>query len=319
MTNAQQKAWAILIEEEKVALNLSLVEGKSTWESGEIMNKAHYKYLEIRQRAEKFMKIFTDYFNEYDTIIPKYINAPSFTTQFKKFIRLSIEERLPIKETVKKLGDENWLISKIRDEEIRKGIKKLRDSKITQDQNLFHLIMDFDRWNNFRILPLDVREPSAFKRRNKQRLKKLVNLSISLNPIAILKLKQIYQVKAKDRVNSFFYLPLICKLDPSKNCIIQVSKSEKGIKMINDLLLYGFESERDAKDFIEIITGYTNKEYKHCTEGQKFWPEFRLLTKKAINHDNLQNITPSRKYVLDNAGKDYDFQLYLSKREKYNY
>ena len=53
-------AWMILIEEEQLALTLHYGPEKSTWQAGEIMKKAHYKYLEIKARGEKFLKIFIE-------------------------------------------------------------------------------------------------------------------------------------------------------------------------------------------------------------------------------------------------------------------
>ena len=313
MNTSQQKGWAILTDEEKTALNLSLVSGKSTWESGEIMGKAHYKYLEIRQRAEKFFQIFTEYFKHYESLIPK--NIP-MDANFKKYIRATISDRKSIKEVISQIDNVNWKTPKLRDVEVAKAIQKIKNSQITQDQNLYHLIMDFDRWNNFRILPSSIQEPSAFKRRNKHKLRKLVNMFVSVNPLAIRKIKQLYSIKRKELVNDYFYLPLITIQDKKLTEVIKVAKNKKNLKMINDMVLYGFNIEADALKFISILKGYIYKDFKHCRDGQKFWPEFRVLTSKAINHDYIQNITPSRKYVLDNAGKDFDFQVFLSSRSK---
>ena len=65
------KAWDILLDEEKAALSLSINHSKSTWQAGEILNKAHYKYLEIHARAKKFFVMFTQYFKKTgDRLIP---------------------------------------------------------------------------------------------------------------------------------------------------------------------------------------------------------------------------------------------------------
>jgi hypothetical protein len=311
MTKAQQKAWKILTDEEKMALSLSLSHGKSTWEAGEIMGKAHYKYLEIRQRAEKFLKLFTDYFEIYDYLIPV---GSILDKDFKQYIRFTLENRLPIKRATLEMGSDIYGKIKSREIEILREVQSLKGSKFVQDNNLYHLIMDFDRWNNFRILPLSIQEPSAFKRRNKHKLRKLVNLFTSLHPLSILKIKQIYEVKRKGMAKNCFFLPLITVNDLSLTQIIAVPNNTKNLRVMNNLILYIFRDAGDAKRFLEIITLYIEKDYKHCRDGQKFWPEFRILTKKAINYDIIQNISPTRKYVLDNAGIDHDFQWFMSNK-----
>ena len=43
----KSKAWQILNKDEKTALMLTFNQKKSSWEAGDIMDKSHYKYLEI--------------------------------------------------------------------------------------------------------------------------------------------------------------------------------------------------------------------------------------------------------------------------------
>lgn len=313
MSPAQQKAWKILTEAEQTALNLSLVHEKSTWEAGEIMGKSHYKYLEINQRATKFFQLFTEYFKNYDRIIPfKCQIAPGF----RKYILCLIEKRLDLKDTLNELHQDDWIKPKTRKDAILSGMNHLKNSKFAEDNNLYHLIMDFDRWNNFRILPVSIQEPSAFKRRNKHKLRKLVNLFTSLHPLAVLKIKQLYKVKRSIGIKEYFYLPLYTIHQPELQEVIKISKTEANLKTINNLILYAFRDKSDADRFLEIVVKYISKDYKHCTDGQLFWPEFRILTKKALNYDHILNITPSRKFVLDNAGIDHDFQWFLSAKLK---
>ncbi len=313
MNKAQTKAWSMLTDAEKTALNLSLINNKSTWEAGEIMGKAHYKYLEINQRATKFFKLFTEYFDSYERLIPfKCIITPSF----RKYILCLIEKRMELKETIKQINHDDWLRPKSRESQIITGINYLKNSKFAEDQNLYHLLMDFDRWNNFRILPLSIQEPSAFKRRNKHKLRKLVNLFTSLHPLAVLKIKQLYELKTKGKSTNYLYLPLYTVHDSKLAQVIKIPNNPKLVAKINNLILYTFKNQVDAERFLEIIIEYTTKDYKHCRDGQVFWPEFRILTKNATNYDIIQNISPSRKYVLDNAGMDIDFQWFLSFKKK---
>lgn len=74
MNEAQQKAWSCLIDKERQSLFLQLSESKSSWEAGEILKLSHYKYLEIRERSEKFFRLFSDFLRNtllsFDQIVP---------------------------------------------------------------------------------------------------------------------------------------------------------------------------------------------------------------------------------------------------------
>lgn len=74
MNEAQQKAWSCLIDKEQQSLFLQLSENKSSWEAGEILKLSHYKYLEIRERSEKFFRLFSDFLRNtllfFDQIAP---------------------------------------------------------------------------------------------------------------------------------------------------------------------------------------------------------------------------------------------------------
>lgn len=74
MNEAQQKAWSCLIGKEQQSLFLQLSESKSSWEAGEILKLSHYKYLEIRERSEKFFRLFSDFLRNtllsFDQIVP---------------------------------------------------------------------------------------------------------------------------------------------------------------------------------------------------------------------------------------------------------
>lgn len=68
MNDAQKKAWDCLNEIERQSLFLQLSESKSSWEAGEILKLSHYKYLEIRERSEKFFRLFSDFFELHTSI-----------------------------------------------------------------------------------------------------------------------------------------------------------------------------------------------------------------------------------------------------------
>ena len=69
MNEFQKKAWDCLPQKEQQSLFLQLSENKSSWEAGEILKLSHYKYLEIRERSEKFFRLFSDFFEKRTSIL----------------------------------------------------------------------------------------------------------------------------------------------------------------------------------------------------------------------------------------------------------
>ena len=89
MNEIQNKAWNLLTEKEKQALTLGLGYAKSSWEVGEMMGLSHYKFLELKERAERFFKLFEGYFSKY----PSLVRPNSLDDRFRDFIEGIIEKR----------------------------------------------------------------------------------------------------------------------------------------------------------------------------------------------------------------------------------
>jgi len=296
------KAWDILTEDEKLAITLSVNHKKSTWEAGEIMGKAHYKYLEIQARAKVFFKMFTEYFEKTDgLIIPEGVYMDPDVAEF---IRLTIVERLGYRTAIKKMGNTALVINSARERIIEDYMNQLLIDDNPLAIDLYDLVLDFDRWNNFRILPTSVQEPSAFKRRNKTRLikhlKNLQNLHVYHLDRFVMKFKH-----KRGDINSV-YLPLVSdsyeqgykvqKIKGKKHIIEYISKK---------FTLYIFKDKEDADDYGYLVEGYLNNTDKNCKHGQVFWPKFRQIIKKADNYGLVNNIIPRRKH-LENAFRDID-------------
>jgi len=112
-------AWDILNSDEKTAVSLSLGHSKSTWEAGEIMSKAHFKYLEIQKRARKFLEIFTNHLEKYEGLFPEGIYL-SFA--FKEYLSLTIIERKNISQSVRQMEDPAYSIASRRTH-LKEGIR----------------------------------------------------------------------------------------------------------------------------------------------------------------------------------------------------
>jgi len=299
-TNSQ--AWDILNSDEKTSLSLSLGFGKSTWESGEIMKKAHFKYLEIQKRARRFLEMFTNHFEKYGGLFPADVLI-SFA--FKEYLILTILERKSISKAVRVMEDQSYSVASRRNKLIMVEIDKLRRNPIESYQDLNGLIMDFDRWNNFRILPLEVQEPSAFKRRNKVRnVKHLKNIT-TLPKFSVLRLIEKYSYSGK---YSKIYLPIISQYVKGGYKVVTMKDTLTFRNEITSIGLFLFDDRAKAVDFSILVYEYFVGSVRNCKTGQQFWPRFRVMMAEAINYKELENIYKSRTY-LDKAIFDHDRKL----------
>ena len=281
------KAWDILLEDEKMALSLQFGMEKSSWESGEILNRSHYKYLEIKYRAEKFMKMFTEYLQFFDELFPPYITGNKTVIAY---FRLCIEKRQKPLKAIELLEEKFGKIKKsVLNEKIINTLKDWEKKDNAYNTNALELVKEFDRWNNFRILPKSIQEPSAFKRRVKNYYKKQIRVVNSLHPLAVEKIKQLYQTKNAP----YIYLPLIT----NKPEVIKIKVNKQSTEIINSLGLYTFKEKNSALEYITGVYGYLIKGKKQCKDGLEFWPKYREMIKGANNYQEAMKITSNRKYL----------------------
>jgi len=311
--NEDNPAWMILTEEERLALQLFHGSDKSTWQAGEILKKAHYKYLEIKARGEKFLKMFTEHYELYDELFP---NDIIISNGFRLYLKLVILKRKRVNKAIEDINNPLFWTTSSRDELIISEITKFKNSHKTSERNFYNLIMEFDRWNNFRILPKSIQEPSAFKRRDKNRHRKHLKTLTNMHPFSVKEIIRRYKFKPKSpNVKHIGYITIIKDISELKYEVVPIHTVKKIMAEMSKIGIYIFQDKEVATEFINIILTYYDKETRHCTDGQKFWPQYRIIIKKAMNYNDIQNITPSRKY-LENALRDIDPQLVNPK--KYN-
>ncbi len=306
-----EQAWLILKEDEQLALTLKHGHGKSTWEAGEIMDKAHYKFLEIEARAKKFMRMFTEHFENYSHLIDPSIKLEP---RFRMYLDKVIGERKTITEAIYEIGDPVFSIMSLRDRIIIEEMEKLLKKEKVSANNLALLIMELDRWNNFRILPKEIQEPSAFKRRNKKNDIKNIKNIWELNTFIVKMLRERYSIK-DDQSGRALYIPLPSKIVPQEESIMVAKFSERTIAQLSKLGLHAFTKRAFAQEFLDLLISYKLGEQKHCKEGLKFWPKFRLASKNAINYNSIQKRIASRKF-LETALRDLDFQIVYPKKNQ---
>lgn len=287
MEQIDGRAWNMLTEEEQTSLGLQFSYNKSTWEAGEIMGKAHYKYLEIKQRAEKFLKLFSEHFQEFDNLIP----CPELvTTDFIEYLSMVVSKRMPLKEGTAKMKSDIYKSPKNREKVLCEDLDKLINSKDVGAKRLVSLILEFDRWNNYRIIPSKYQLPSAYKRRNKNRYKKNIKTMVALNELTIKLLKKKFK-------GNKLYLPLVYDIY-TKNTIIEVSDNIELVEQLSNFGFYIFQKKETCEKYIELIESYNIYTSKSCKDGQVFWPKYRLIIKTAINYFKVEKI-PNNKRFLD--------------------
>lgn len=294
MGNRQEKAWAILDDKEKMVLELMTMYGKSSWEAGEIMGIAHFKLLEIHKRAVRFFELFTYHFETYGTLFTD--DLTFLRNDFKEYISGVMLERGKVKDVIEKMYNwREWAITESRARIMDDQLKKLRDSHLNIARDLYQLILEFDAWNNFRILPEKWQEPSAYKRRNKVRDNKHLKSLISVPSVSLDFIWDKYNYKGKYQKA---YVPLFSREYPDGYKIMEIRFSAKKIKAMNDYCLYVFDNEILARRFSVTVADYYLQDRKEVKSGQIFWQKFRELKELAVNFSQLEHVNVSRRRVL---------------------
>lgn len=281
-----KKAWSLLTEDERMALNLQHGHNKSSWQAGEILEKAHYKYLEIKYRAEALFKMFTTHYNIYDNLVPELNIAP----EVRLYLELTIEKRVSARDAqITTFKTHPGLNKSNLDKSLIDFIEKGDKSRNLEYENFVSLVKEFDRWNNARILPVAVQEPSAYKRRNKNVYKKQIKLILSLPDLSIDILKK--TCFSKRPTGLFVVL--------SDNSVITVFNVRKALyDKLTSFGFYIFENKEFAYKHGKLLEKYVSIEKRTCKDGLNFWPEYRENMKKAKNYEIVNRIKPNRRYLL---------------------
>lgn len=297
MNEAQQKAWSCLTKVEQQSLFLHTSEGKSSWEAGSMMNISHYKYIEIRERSEKFFRMFADFFEKHNSIFRP--DCPC-ERNFQDFIEGVIEHRLNKRDAVVYTGDSTQQITKVNRKNLIRNMKYLKESEDNWDLDSMRLIFEFDRWNNFRILPSILQQPSAFKRRLNKKDKIYIKYLLERIPTWVLeKLKERFYYKVKPSKKKWWVALISSDLYTDGYYLLPIRPEEEVLNEMNRFYIYVFDDKEDADTFGYLVTSFYERTAK-VIAGQKFWPEYRYLVQKAINYNAVNNIEFNVKR-LDNA------------------
>lgn len=279
----QEKAWNCLTEPEQNSLFLNISKGLSTKKTGEIMKLSHYKYLELKARAETLFKLFSEYFQVYpDLVRPRCI----LDEPFRYYLEACLIKRLPKSEAKEYAGDELWLLNPITNRCIVNNMRKLKQSEDPWDQDLYALIQEFDRWNNFRILPLELQTTSPYKRRETKKYIIYFNYIKTIPQEKWDYLLYKYCSKGKDELR--YYVSLFSDNYEDGYLIIPIKRDQEILEYFNNLRLYVFDKYSMAQEFALMIVNYKNKSVSQKS-GLLFWKRFKELIPEAINYKQVDN------------------------------
>ena len=284
MEKYQEQAWDCLTPQEQNCLFLNHSQGLSTREAGEILKISHYKYLELKARSEKFFKLFSDYFE----IHPSLIRIPGpLSERFRDYLYGCILKRLPKEEASIYAGDSSWLLFPVRSNHIIANMKRLKESTDQWDKDLYTLILEFDRWNNFRILPRALQAPSAYKRRTTKKDK--VYLAY-LHRIPDFKIRAMVDMYWRaGRPDKRYYVAFISTTFPDGYAVVPIKRDEATVSEITKMKIYIFEDQVDADEFGLMVKNYLN-DTDDIRESMKFWRRYRELIETSINYRSINNM-----------------------------
>lgn len=286
MTDSQSKAWEMLTELERNSLYLTLSNGLSSWEAGEILKITHYKYLEIKERAEYFFKLFTDFWEKSESLYDS--NTP-LDESTKLWIEAAIQLRKPYMECIDYMGVAALRVKDTREKSIFRNMVRLGKRKEPKNIVLYNLIMEFDRWNNFRILPRELQMPSAFKRRNNKRAKIYIKyLRTMLPSIKEYLITTCYQRQINSNKKRY-YMALCGNEYDTGYKVFPLRVCEETLRITNNQYIYIFKDKNIADRLGLLLAQYCNKT-SDSTLGQSFWPEYREVIEQAINYKEVNNI-----------------------------
>lgn len=278
----REKAWDCLTESERNALFLNLSQGLSTREAGEIMKITHYKYLELKARAEKFFKLFSDYFQIHPTLIRPELYLPD---NFRDYLIGSMLKRLPKEEALLYAGDSSWHLRTVKYNSVEKWVNILRESEDKWDRDLYALIVEFDRWNNYRILPRSCQAPSAYKRRSQRKAKTYLMYLHRIPDFKIRALVDMYWRAGKDR----YYVVFLSPKFPGGYTICPILKRKEIVDEITKMKIYIFDDYDIADEFATLVRYYFESTATR-RDGMKFWNKYQKNVELAINYKYINNI-----------------------------
>lgn len=296
----QEKAWEHLTKKEQMSLSLTIVSERSKKEASIIMNLAPYKFTEIYLRARKLFVLFSQYYEENDSLLPP---GTIVSDDFKAFVSLLVKNRLTPSQVLEQPEFLELAQNKVR---LRKWTELMSSLGFIGRLDTIELLREFDRWNNFRILPKKYRLPAAFPRRRNRVLK---NIWTNLNAISDYGwdiLEQTYGTTHPPMT----YMPIVRERGFTA---IAIDQREGVLDYMERNKIPVFNKKEDAELLAELMFDYNHLKKRSTYSARKFWANYRTQFKKAQNYEQLMGLQGIPEEVISQNDKAF---LKSTKRPK---
>lgn len=296
MQENKAKAWEYLLDLEKQSIYLTLGQGLSGCEAGEILGITHYKYVELKARSETFFKVFSDYFEKHNQLIRPGIGIKP---AFRDYIYGCLEKRLSLQEATIFGGEGTWSTQKIRNEEILNGMKILKESTQVWDNDLYTLIIEFDRWNNFRILPYELQAPSPYKRKSNRQAKAYFRYLRNIPSNTIIKLNKTLWFNGKKA----WYITLISDNFEMGYGVIPIQQTNHNMSNLTIQRIYIFPDAQKAEEFGLMVLRQPH--VLTSKDGLTFWKEYQAIIQNALNYEKIDHTTKIKDFYDEQFKNQY--------------
>lgn len=279
MEKSKQQAWDILSQNEKQALQLVYGLNKTNLEAAVLMRIYPYKFTEIILRAKKFFRIFSEYFEFEESIIPTQIPIdPLFT----EYINLTINNRLTPLEAINKVSDSLTLISN-KNGILHGGFRSLSDEGCL---DTLEVILTFDQWNCFRILPKSLQRPSPYPRRQNKVYKTIYNRITTVTELTDL----LFTAKYKGNTPPLLYVPIVGQFIHTGVRVLSVPQSSEVMDYFSRNNFPMFINKEEALSLGTMSYEFFSLNKRTTPLARIFWPKFREIVAKAANLSKILKI-----------------------------
>jgi hypothetical protein len=289
MQKFQQKAWMNLTEKERTALQLTLSFDKSPLEAAVLMNIYPYKFNELLARGKTFFFMFSSYYEFNSELITEDMVIDS---DLKAYLEALIVNRYTTKKACLVAPDFGVLEYSTRAISIGDFLEYLKEYDFP---DLYNLIIEFDRWNAFRILPRKYQKVSPFRRRQNRIYKKIAQKVTRLTELSYFLLKEQYS-RSKPPL---MYLPLVSSYDPKGYSILEIPLNDNNKEWMGKNHLPCFRTKEVAYEMAMLLKDYSELKNKSSYMAKKFYPEFKSILNKAVNLYEVLEIKDFRTALED--------------------
>lgn len=273
MKQSKKQAWEHLTTPERTVLQLCYGHDKTTNEVSIITNTALYKTQEILNRGKKLFIMFSEYYEAFGELMPLDLPIPS---PLRLYLLFTLKQRLHRSEALNKVLRRYPLYNT---RAFSPGIQKVLENISTEGYSEFHeLVLEFDRWNNVRILPKHLGRITPYPRRQMKTYWPMEEAIISTSEIAY----RLMVSKFKQTEPPVVWLPLVGSYLPKGIQIIPMKKTPEALAYFADNKYLVFESRELATAMGKICLDRSFLGTPTRSESFRFWPKFRDLAKEAI-------------------------------------